>query len=387
MLTFGLSLDSALLHHSGRYPAERSALGGIAVTTGVSLGLMASATAMATYHFAYSDSAGAHPAGWIYLCMLAIPFLLVGAHLSALLRGTGHVIEAAVVNPVNAALSLILVAIMATLGASTTTLVVGWTAASVGAAVIAIGFAIRSGIVRRLAVERRILSSLSRYGLRTHLGSVLQAANYRLDLLLVAALLGVSEAGVYSIAVAVTEVLWLLPNFLGALVGQRAAVLSDEASASITIVSNRMVVAIAAVGALLAGALYPFGLPAIFGNAFQPAVVPALVLLPGTIGVCIWKILINDLVGRGVPHPKSVTAGVATVAMVALDLALIPLLGLLGAAIASSVAYLFSAILAIRAFRRAVPVRRRDLLLVSGRDMRRLLRVLCPRTARRSNRI
>jgi Na+-driven multidrug efflux pump len=64
-----------------------------------------------------------------------------------------------------------------------------------------------------------------------------------------------------------------------------------------------------------------------------------LVLLPGVILLGSAKVLTNEMVGRGYPQYNSINAGIAFILTVMFDLILIPRLGVLGAALASSISY------------------------------------------------
>lgn len=77
----------------------------------------------------------------------------------------------------------------------------------------------------------------------------------------------------------------------------------------------------------------------LFGEAYRPAYPALLALLPGIFSLCYASILHLDLVGKGHPGTLSWMAGIAAALNLLLNAVLIPTLGILGAAIASSVAY------------------------------------------------
>ncbi|HMD10845.1 MAG TPA: polysaccharide biosynthesis C-terminal domain-containing protein, partial [Marmoricola sp.] len=78
----------------------------------------------------------------------------------------------------------------------------------------------------------------------------------------------------------------------------------------------------------------------LYGAAFESGVRPAQVLLLGMLLSGASGVASGYLYGRGRPGLNSLGLGLGLVATVALDLALIPPYGALGAAVASSVAYL-----------------------------------------------
>jgi O-antigen/teichoic acid export membrane protein len=85
--------------------------------------------------------------------------------------------------------------------------------------------------------------------------------------------------------------------------------------------------------------LGPLLISIVFGPAFSASYAPLLALLPGIVLLGGGKVLTSELAGRGYAHYNSINAGMALVLTVVLDLALIPRLGVTGAAIASTVAY------------------------------------------------
>lgn len=86
-----------------------------------------------------------------------------------------------------------------------------------------------------------------------------------------------------------------------------------------------------------------------------------LALLPGVVFLGSAKVLTNEIAGRGYPHYNSINAGLALVLTVILDLMLIPQYGVLGAALASSIAYMVIFFVAI-GFYLGVSRRKEELL-------------------------
>jgi lipopolysaccharide/colanic/teichoic acid biosynthesis glycosyltransferase len=81
-------------------------------------------------------------------------------------------------------------------------------------------------------------------------------------------------------------------------------------------------------------------IPTLFGSAFRPAVLPAQILLVGLAAEGVGGVVTAFLFGRGRPGLNSLAAGAGVTVTVALDVVLIPRYGAVGAAVASSIAYL-----------------------------------------------
>jgi O-antigen/teichoic acid export membrane protein len=94
-----------------------------------------------------------------------------------------------------------------------------------------------------------------------------------------------------------------------------------------------------------------------------------LLLLPGMWALGLWKNMTNDVVVRGYPEYKSYTSGISVVVLILLDLLLIPRWGLIGAAVASTLAYMTAAGTALCLYCRVSGFRPRDILLPKVEDL------------------
>jgi O-antigen/teichoic acid export membrane protein len=90
-------------------------------------------------------------------------------------------------------------------------------------------------VARRSVGFGRPSPSLARgtlgFGLKSHIGRVMLLGNYRLDQWILGAIAGATQLGLYSVAVAFAEALFLLPTALSA-VQRPELVRASEAEAS-----------------------------------------------------------------------------------------------------------------------------------------------------------
>jgi O-antigen/teichoic acid export membrane protein len=117
----------------------------------------------------------------------------------------------------------------------------------------------------------------------------------------------------------------------------------------------------------------PVVLPLVYGDAFRDAVVPAWVLLVGLAGGGVTGVLTAFLSGSGRPGLGSAALGSGLVVTLALDIALIPAFGIVGAATASTLAYLTTAGVLLLVFRAVT--RNRDVAVGQVDTMERVLEV------------
>jgi O-antigen/teichoic acid export membrane protein len=198
----------------------------------------------------------------------------------------------------------------------------------------------------------RIARRLTTYGLSGHVGTILQGVNYRLDVILLGAIAPLTQVGRYSVAVVIIELLWVLPLILKNFVSQRIASSDTDRGTAVAIVTLKLCLGVSAVAGLGMALTAPLLVPVVFGPDFRPAVKLIWILIPGAISMAAYQNMMNDLVGRGHPRVKSLTAIVGCVATVSLDLIFIPRYGALGAAIGSSAAYCLTLAVTVPSYRR-----------------------------------
>jgi O-antigen/teichoic acid export membrane protein len=184
-----------------------------------------------------------------------------------------------------------------------------------------------------------VAAPTTKYGVKTLFGNLLQFFNYRLDVFLVNFFLGPVAVGIYSVSVLLAEVLWQLPNAASLVLSSKSVNSSHKAMNEVTPTVFWIVLATSSAGALGLAVLGQGLIRLVFSNTFASAYLPLLILLPGVVLLGGGKILSSDIAGRGYPQYNSITAAVALVATVILDVYLIPTMGIAGAALASTISY------------------------------------------------
>jgi O-antigen/teichoic acid export membrane protein len=91
--------------------------------------------------------------------------------------------------------------------------------------------------------------------------------------------------------------------------------------------------------AAVVAAVCPFALRMLYGLAYTRAVPAILLLLPGSLGMAAAKLASSHLLGRGQAGAVLTASVIAAAVTTLLDFALIPGMGIAGAAAASSIGY------------------------------------------------
>ena len=228
------------------------------------------------------------------------------------------------------------------------------------------------GFGRITTAWKHVLPALS-LGTRGQLGNLATFFNYRLDVFIVNAFLNPAQVGLYAVGVVVSEALWQVPNAAAVALLPRTARTLNDGSTMFTCSIVRQVLLIACGSGLLLALVSPLVIPLVFGAAFRESVAVIWWILPGTIALCVGKVISADLVGRKKPQYSSIFALFSLAITVVLDVRLIPLMGIRGAALASSVAYFLNSFLLAAALKHELQVSWGMLLIPSRSEIATLL--------------
>jgi O-antigen/teichoic acid export membrane protein len=213
------------------------------------------------------------------------------------------------------------------------------------------------------------------YGGRAWIACLLTFLIARVQVFLINAHAGVAATGVYSIALQIADAMLLVPGTIGMILMPRIAAAGAGDRAEITARVSRIA---ALAMTLLCAAAAIVAAPAIrllYGPEFAGAIAPFLWTLPAVWATGLSGILMNHFAGDGLP-PVVIGAPLAGLAVnVGLNLWLIPVLGLTGAAVAASVAALVLLALTLASFLRRGGLGLRQALVPAPRELAALLEV------------
>lgn len=222
------------------------------------------------------------------------------------------------------------------------------------------------------------LRAVIRFATPSYGANVMQYLNYRLDLFIVAYFRDLREVGLYALATTLAQLIWLVSSSVATAVFSRVSAAAEppQEAARRTATLARSVLAIQiALAFALALLAKPF-LLTVYGPAFEPAATALWLLLPGAAAFGVVSVVAAHHAGIGRPGLNLTVSASSLVVTIGLDLALIPRLGINGAAIASTASYAFAAIVITWLFRRTTNVAIRETLLIRTRDIRQSVRLI-----------
>ena len=184
------------------------------------------------------------------------------------------------------------------------------------------------------------------FGLKGHISNVLSFINYRIDIFIIAYFLDDIAVGLYSVAVLISERIWLVSQSVSSVLFARVANLSDDAERNkFTSLASRNTLLITFVGGLILALVCNWFINLFFGESYSQSVIPFLYLIPGVVIFSMSKVLANDFIGRGYPQINTYIAFVTALCNLGLNFWLIPKYGIKGAAIATTSSYLLDALM------------------------------------------
>lgn len=196
---------------------------------------------------------------------------------------------------------------------------------------------------RFLKIEKNDWRVFFSYSFIVFLTNVIQFLAYRIDYWLVNYYHGEAALGVYSLAVKLGQLLWVLPILCASIVFPLVADKEkryDEIKILALVRVTNTILFVAGIIALLTGA---WAIPLFFGDSYEGSIIPFYYLLPGLFFFCTSIILAAYFAGRNQVTVNLVGSTLCFMLVLVLDLLLIPSMSVKGAAIASSIAYSFNA--------------------------------------------
>jgi len=218
-----------------------------------------------------------------------------------------------------------------------------------------------------------LLAEELRFGTRALPGALAERLQFRADSFLINIILGVRETGIYSVTSGLAETLWYVPNALGTVMFSRAVDPKADAG-RIASVLTRTTLAVALATAIPTFILGPRLVRFVYGSQFTDAGVALRLILPGIVAYSVVAVLSRYITGRGKPGTGTLILIGGLVVNVAINLLLIPRYGIVGAAAASSISYLATALMTLIVFHRlsgrgwleTLVIRRSDLVALVG---------------------
>ena len=201
--------------------------------------------------------------------------------------------------------------------------------------------------------------------------SLLQFLNYKMDFWIINFYYGNANLGVYSLSSTLAQLVWVLPQAIAFIMFPMSGYMQKEELSQVT---NRLcrisvfLVMVALPFACVIALLIPF----LFGNEFSGSVLIFYFFLIGIVPYVLIKIIASVFAGTGRVIYNFYASLLGFLVALVLYFLLIPLWGLTGGAIASSVSYMSTALVGIHLYVKKYGVKLKDLLWIQSNDLIKL---------------
>lgn len=214
--------------------------------------------------------------------------------------------------------------------------------------------------VKLAPLNVQLLRASFRYGSKVYLLLLINYLNLRTSMYLVKYFTqNDTEVGLYSIAVSLAEMMWLLPEAIVLVLFPTIAASAREKEResifrTINSICSTMVVMV--VGALGLVLFAKIALQLVYGVEYLPSYRPMLYLLPGIMLYPIFKMVNVDLGARGFPEYGTIVSFIGFILNTSANIALIPRYGIIGSALAASLSYSCMSVVSLYFFTRVTKV-------------------------------
>jgi len=347
-----MGLDISILYFVGRYPERRRELVGHAILLPVLMGGFWTILYLALLPWLSTAYFKGVPREQLMISLAAFPLIFSTIFFPEALKGLERFKEFNLSVFIPALLSQILIIIiLLVLRWGVTGAVLNWIFILAFQAALGL-YLIRRQLRPSLTLSWELIRKMLSYGIRVHVGSVLDTLLIRSDIFLLGFFLDPAAVGYYSVALIIEKITYLSNSILAAFI-PRISNAGREAAEAITPAVFRLNVALIVLASM---AILLTARPLIlimYGKQFAPALGPLVVLLPGIAAYCISKVAKGYFFGTGEPFKASICSIVAVPFNIAANLYLIPRHGIMGAAAATTLGYMVYTIVIAIQFHRA----------------------------------
>jgi len=202
------------------------------------------------------------------------------------------------------------------------------------------------------------------------LANLLQYLNYRADILLIGFFLSQTEVGWYYVSVMIAERLLFLTQATATVLLPAAS--SSDIQRKKTPILSRLNFTVVFAGSVVIAATAYWLVPLLFSAVFSNSVLPLVVILPGIISLSVSKILSADLTSRGLPQYSIYVSLLNFCLNISFNIIFIPKMGIVGAALSSTLSYTASLLLQIYFYYRLTNTGLSELIFIRKGDFKKL---------------
>jgi O-antigen/teichoic acid export membrane protein len=277
---------------------------------------------------------------WLYLLpFVSLPAAMLIEYWLAILRGMNRIV---LHNAVDIGRRLITFAVLVILLVGFRLDVAGAVLANIAVTLVSalflVGVLWYIGVLSRPVFDRVIWRRTLKFALPAYGGNVASYLNYRVDEFFIAIMLSAEQLAFYVVAVGLVERVWLLPGSVSAVLLPHLTN-SKERNPLISAAIARHMLILVGGGCLCLFLFADTVVELLYSSTFAAVATPLRWLLPGILALSVARVVLPEVIAREKPLYPSIASGVACVVNIVGNLLLIPVMGISGSALASTISY------------------------------------------------
>lgn len=187
------------------------------------------------------------------------------------------------------------------------------------------------------SVNSDFIKFLLKFGIYSMLAALLNRLNYKLDVLMMERFLPYSEIGLYTVGIGLAEYAWLIPDAFKNVLFARTAKKNSVNSVVMSIKVNTIIIIFVLAGILILG---QFVINFLYGVEYSDSYSVTCIIFLGVPAMMLFKLIGPLYIAEGKQKMYFIILAISVIANAVLNLALIPMMGKSGAAIASVGSYM-----------------------------------------------
>lgn len=214
-----------------------------------------------------------------------------------------------------------------------------------------------------------LLCSQLKFGAMVYLGDIFSTVSLKLNVFIVNLFLGITSVGYYAVSYNIAAALFFIPYSLQQILYPTWSTISKEEIDRKTPGVARQTFLVSVLAALLLFFIGREFIVIFYGRNFLPSIMPFFLILPGGVFVALASIFFNNFFAKGKPYITSFILISTLVLNILFNVLFIPILGIIGTALATSISYAFSAGAAVFFFWRMTKYPIKDILCIRISDI------------------
>lgn len=215
---------------------------------------------------------------------------------------------------------------------------------------------------KRNYLNKKLIIEILQFSFFPMITSLLITFNYNLDIIILERYMKFSDIGIYSIAVALAGMLWILPDAFKDVLFSRTAEKDSIREITFSIKFNLYFCVLIIVGFAIFGNSF---IKLFYGNDYVKAYIVSLILFLGAIPMIFFKLINTLYIAKGRQKFAFYILLVSVITNLLLNMFLIPIIGLVGAAIASVITYSICGTIFLISFMKEYGVKFYDIIFIN----------------------